>query len=548
MRASVVLETPFIVLMASFCFLMPTQIPQRNSNRGVNPSPGSKPGRKRGRRGRRARKAAQENTLVAKGRAQAKRNTFALVSTLKRERKITNSNVEDIALSLMLPREFPPLRYPIQAGAGQRTALARLINRSSTLCRNDYAASPEPARWGWAVFRSPTFPVWEFYYMATAPSGGSLWSTRYTVKSGGGSGQTVALIRLQYTSFDVLSRSTSVSLPFDPPIGLLDANTRGEQSSLMYVPSACSLTFTNSGAATGGATYLNINYLIFATANSNPVPGTARVAINSSVTVSPPAYGWLLLDEVGNEAGTGDVGTIAISVTYGAYPAVFLYPSFPPIELSNSQLLYNDSRVNASSLLISNTTPYISLGGVIRAARFPMTVANAWDLSYLTTKVMATSADLTYSGKADKGVYTWTLPDEYSNKYTDYTTLTSTTTPVFLLSDCAMVNYMQFDGGVISQNSATGAAVQTFALEYTQSIEFKTAAQFMKIDVSRILPDEMSAATMAAGDRPPFVENPLHWATLVSAVRKIGQWVYPTVRPYVIDAYDRGTRYIRDKL
>lgn len=454
---------------------------------------------------------------------------------------------EDAALALMLPREFPPLRFPITAGAaGQRTALAKLLNRSTSLCLNDFMANLESCRWGWALFRSPSYPLWEYRYIPTATAEGFLWQWEFKAAHISAAVSTTTNIRQMWTRFDSFVRTTSSALPFDVPIGVLSDDLHGDDSTLLYVPSDCYLRLTNSGADTTFSVF-NLDYNIYPCVGATSYPDTIRVAVNGSGAADPACAGWLKLGCIVSEGGSGNSGTFTLSVVPRDYPFLCLYPSFAPIEYTNSQLLYSDTRINGSSILISNTTPHITTGGVIRAARLPMTLTDSWGVGSLTKRLAAASGDLSFSGKADKGIYSWTLPDEFSSAFTDYTALNNYAFPVFRLSDSTMVNYMQYDGGVVSLSGA-GTPVQTFALEYCQSIEFRTAAQFMTIDHCRILPDEMAAATMAAGDRQPFVENPLHWATLVSTVRRLGKMIYPTFRPYVLDAYDKGTKYIRDRL
>lgn len=460
------------------------------------------------------------------------------------------SPAEAAALSLMLPKESTPLRLPTTVmSAGLKTGLVKLSRRTTSLCRNDFVGSPEPSKWGWALFRSPTYPLWEYKYVASAPSEGYLWKFSGTLlgkTNYGGADQNVL-----YDEFSVVTVTTASSLVYPTPLAYESPSALNRTTApLVLVPPGCLLEFTYASARVATTTIIDLDvYSSSASVKTYSVTYTTTGATGTA-TVTPAAgfYGWTRIATV-RAQGADNPGELTMAVKASSYPALFLYPVGDAIELSNASLIYSATRANAVSALVSNTTPYISMGGVLRGGRLPMHRNNLWGISDLSSAITTVNQSQVFSSNADKGAYTWMVPDESSGDFDNY--LFASSDPIqtyFFLTDCSYVNYLEYSGGVISQSGSAGAAVQTFNVELTITLEVATASQILLLDHARLTMNEMGNAVMAAGDRPPFLENPMHLPTLIKAVHQLLRRAYPLYRPLLLSGVDYAYDRVRSLL
>jgi len=288
---------------------------------------------------------------------------------------------------------------------------------------------------------------------------------------------------------------------------------------------------------------------------------TATVAITTnaagvgSFSITNAIGGWWGLNEIFVPPSVSGGVPSALQLTYGpsntSDPFNALLPAFPVYESNNSTIIYSGTRVNASGLLVSNTTPLNWRGGRIIASRLPTNFLNVWNPVTLTQATQAAPKSKAYEGDATKGVYTWTVPDESDMRLADYNTTYngfSGATLACNLADFAFVNAVTYLGGVISQSGTSNTTVQTFCVEFDYTVEYVHNSQLIVSKVTPHFTQDYEAALKAIGGPPPFTENPLHIKALAALVHSLLSEAWPLFRPAVKQGMNRLNQRLQSYL
>jgi hypothetical protein len=442
---------------------------------------------------------------------------------------------------MILPREAKPMRLPTQTQLGIKTAVANLMYRGVTNVKNQEIASiigttEEQAIHAWALFRSPIAPLWTTSYYTGVTASTNLWSLPFTNNA-------PAAEVVNWTS-GVYVVDPVIVVP--PPLAAVPTIVHP----LLYCPASFIICFECTGFSPLGS--ISINYSTWTSMTDNTELGITNVVLvggNGTATVVAANTCWVQLVAANHNASpvnpvpTGATVTVRIRNPTTAFTA--LLPAFSPLEQASSALLYNKSRIASSALLVSNSTAKLYQQGRLVASRIPMEGVTAWDLSAMYSTANTTNPANTWEGVGEKGVYTWTVPDERSIELTDYNySQIATGYQLFLLSDTAYVNVIFYRGGQITASGSAGNTVQTFALEYDHVLEFTTASQLVVLRPNPLSSMDYEAAVRAISDTPPFRENPLHLAAARALIMQAMKKFYPYARPYIRAAAHGAYKYL----
>lgn len=168
-------------------------------------------------------------------------------------------------------------------------------------------------------------------------------------------------------------------------------------------------------------------------------------------------------------------------------------------------------RVNACSMLLTNTTSILNRQGTVLAAR-----VRANDFTSMSPAILAKVAEK-YTGDAALGVYTFKEFSDYAEKFQN---VVITDSSKGLVYDLDMDDYFHFVQ-ITCPNVATAA--NTFTLSFSTILEFKTDVARYAKDVSPLNEANLIAARKLINSRPEwFYENPLHASQIYDFIRNLG--------------------------
>lgn len=179
-------------------------------------------------------------------------------------------------------------------------------------------------------------------------------------------------------------------------------------------------------------------------------------------------------------------------------------------------------RVNAASLLVSNTSSVLNRQGTVLAAR--MRIDNPLGISINDLRMAAER----YSGDAALGCYTF---KEFSKQAEDFTDCTGNGGGlVFHLDYSDYVHAIQ----ITCPGYATGP--NTYTVSCDAQVEFKTDVARYSKDVSRYsFPDLVAARKMLNSNPEWFYENPMHMSQIYGFIQNAAKKFYQgavRVAPY----------------
>lgn len=441
-----------------------------------------------------------------------------------------------LAKFMMLPRDTRPMRLPIQSTMSIKTAVSNFLYRGATVARNTAttAENDEIAFQAWVLTRSPVVPLMELTTVVTSVDT-TLWSISYAPLTS----SNVHTAFLCSVGAPLSSLASRVPPPFtdgvtDLPYIMLPNNTK---------------LFFKAVASGTSALKVTLRYYLTPSFHS-PLEFTttpdASGNVNLAMALSP---GWYTIEKV-ECVGIGSPAVWTLAVCATAATSTVLAASFRPFERTTvPALIYSQSRVNASSVLITNDTPDLYRGGRIVASRIACNSVSVCDYTALRTAAETAPTPQTFQGDAKKGAYSWTVPDASSLEFFDYYgNLSGVSEPAADIRDFSYVNFIYFAGGQMSQSGTVGSAVQTFAVECDLVLEYCTNSQIVPVALAVGTPQDMYAAQRLIADRPPFVENPMHWPTLLALVSKLARSGYQIARPYIKTAARSVANQLLDHL
>lgn len=252
------------------------------------------------------------------------------------------------------------------------------------------------------------------------------------------------------------------------------------------------------------------------------------------------ANGTNLLDFGYGVTTSTSLGVSILSNPTGVCASV-LFPSVGPTEAFTTTAPWKATRATAVGALFSNVTAAQYKEGTVSAARVNSESVNVLSPSTWEASIAKVYPKDRYFGPLENGLYTFTLPDEGSEKYVDYLpmqtgalmgpnwvsgSMIQTNAAIFDLDNISYANLVVFTD---IENSATILAVTV-----DRHIEFRSSSVLFPLGFSSVALESYHAAQMALVQMGVFFENPLHLGLITSmvanAVRSVAPYVMPAVR------------------
>lgn len=232
---------------------------------------------------------------------------------------------------------------------------------------------------------------------------------------------------------------------------------------------------------------------------------------------------------------TGVVPSTTVQIAIRVAAGTFFGPILPMPSIDAIAPVAEELRVNAASLLITNTTAKLYANGAVTAARLDWRTTPIFTQSAAVEAVADTAIQLRYSGPATKGVYTYMLPTSTSLAYTDYTD--ASTIGVNQIGDFQNVNYIVFDVAM------DVGSKMSLLMRYDAHIEYRTTLQMYPLALPTMTLDEMNALLTVCGGVTPFSENFTHLAMFMQLAKRLAQMAAPYMAPYA----RKAIKYAADK-
>lgn len=195
--------------------------------------------------------------------------------------------------------------------------------------------------------------------------------------------------------------------------------------------------------------------------------------------------------------------------------------SHPVVPTASNKYLYDEVRVTATSMLITNTTPEIYSGGDIFGAQVP----EAYGIHVLSTAAIDAASGKRhtgYRGRLLKGGYTWMQmpepnqmafrPSNFAVNLASMGTGSNEYYSYYRISGYGVQHAFWCHAAIAgAQTDQAALARMTFQVRVDQHIEFISQDQLAMLSPSPFKPDDALNASKALGMAPLFTEN---WAHL----------------------------------
>lgn len=435
----------------------------------------------------------------------------------------------NVCRAITLPHETKPIRFPV-AGQSRKTALLKLRGEGTATMTIGGANQAYVM-----LIPSPIHPVWT--------------NARFTATTGLHN----VIYQLNGPRFYAVGWTSLGQWAVAP--GFVGSETNPEY--LTYIPPSTGGTSTISGLGWAGVTSLEVTFETGRTLGDESLLPVGPITVTGgawSVVAGGFGASWTRPSSYRVLAGTLTGTAMSLTITAQA-PANtdILLPAFAALEVSTLNAVNLETRVNACSLLMTNTTPEVSRCGVIDASTLEYRRTNIFDTSAVYSQVTSRNADLRYNGPGEKGMYCYALPTPESESFDDYTTILSNFTasgvtyegsivPSFRLDDAARASVAVYTGSQ-ALSVVNGTVAQTFVLLYDEHREFVTTSQIYPLGNSVMMLQTYQTAVTAASSIVPFTENPLHWSLLGSLLYKGLQLAAPYLKPLA----RKGVKYVSDR-
>lgn len=395
------------------------------------------------------------------------------------------AGVNDIAMSIALPKEHPPKRVPTFPQLERTSTLT--LERNLTQAVGGVGVTSSRA----AVTRMPAHPLWMDRYITSA-----LYMYCSSVFTNSASD-------LEWFA----KTETAPLATYNGHIWALcpaDRNATGSVLELALVNAA------------------TVNVTIEYTDG-----GEVRSHYLASLTTTPailalPAGVWFRIANVDCTAVVANRIAVRLLAAANDY---YLLPLTPmPLELNNSQIPYADTRSTASSALFTNVTKVVDQEGTVQAARL-----NASRLGFGRGPWNFVAEDLSsvhpaerYYGPLQKGLYTFTAPTAEAEAFVETYTATfellawpDTMSAATGLTGLSTIKDLSFFNAILfTDDDAT--TTTTLAITNNVHLEFRTTSSLFTTGYSAIPLEAYHAAQLALCSTGYFFENPIHWAALGS--------------------------------
>lgn len=470
-------------------------------------------------------------------------------------------HLEALAQTIAVPRLHKPVRMPTFP-AMERTAVTShlLTENLSVPARTNVHA---------LVKRSAVYPVWA----TINGTGGANLNNNLCLThpmSGAGGGWAVRsdgeVINFPQERWGPLTATGGAGAAWITsrqwPVGYLADGT----GPWMYVPTGMTAVFaivfgsTVAGATTGWSIEYECWTGTQVVGNSLLVnPSAITGLVQAALTLNRPgqtgnAYNWFRVLSLTPDTMTGVTADFLITTVYmgaitggtvwvpgGGVDFVStggMFPLFSPAEWGNSQLPYRATRETAAAALFSNVSSVLSKEGVVSATRVPMsafrqeTTQSPWNPVAWAAQSFFTSPHPSerYYGPLEKGLYTFTLPDEKSERFSSYLVDTaftaSTPYPIYIMDDFDYVHLIRFS----DLDSTSGT---TLAVQLDTHLEFRTSSALFQLGYSGVTLESYHVAVLSLLKQGVFYENPSHIGAIGGLVRHAVSNLAPVMMPFL---------------
>lgn len=426
--------------------------------------------------------------------------------------------------TLTLPHDTAPVRYPL-IGAAKRTVTKKLYAEYSLICQEtDYST------WPMILARSPVHPVW---IMQQALNAQLMHQYALQVQADG-TDPKMTMYQAKFGNNGVMP-------------GILDTfHASACCRYLVYVP-AGAIVKTQVGNCNSAGHEVKLTFACLRSLSGSIKETSLSVTIPLSsgggIYDSTQTFGtWLKLDRFvtadnqGNAINTTFGSELVITIESGV-PTHYLLPAFKPIAQLATTTLMGETRINASSLLVTNVTPNLLRGGRVDAAYVDYEQSNVFDTNSLSDNLLTRQEDLRYMGPGEKGLYMFTMPSDKSQQLTSYflndniqVDDTGPWVPPGVLA--VLLEDFQFPTAALYQFAGLGGNDnQTFACFYDQHLEAVSTEQVWDPETADpwLTPDLYQKMLTALANLPPACENPGHWDKLKNFVKKAFLFARPEI-------------------
>lgn len=194
-------------------------------------------------------------------------------------------------------------------------------------------------------------------------------------------------------------------------------------------------------------------------------------------------------------------------------------------DLAGAQYVLDSARVNASSLLITNTAAAIRKAGAVYGMRVLGEDNSFTTLSIDEIKNGSAAQGIGYRGPLEKGLYTFLEPAEEMSKLRDYVDKrpaigSYSGAPILHCRSDYKSEHVVICEWPVETNANTGVSLM---FRYDQHLEFSTNSQLATLGISAAKVQEFTDATIALAAGSYFFENPSHLAQLWSWIKNTGR-------------------------
>lgn len=462
-----------------------------------------------------------------------------------RVRAQVGKNFEDrLIRSLVLPADFRCTRMPCVTPTTTATFTFEQVTTHDI---------PSAQGTAYLIFNDPIYPLWRSYVGSI--TGGILAGFTYSSTSTYAvpllpqlAGESIPLNwrGTDVTSWAVIGTPGLPSWSFSLPIV---GSSKDSTTQWVYVPNGMMPTVRVmvASATTAGSAYNIVmeyssdgteenavarTYETTVTATSiellaatdvsfggwyRPVSLTCRVAptTTTGATLSTTYMGWL------------SGGTVA-TPTAATMTAWLPVSNIGSPEVTQAPAIYSRCRLNAGSFLFQNVTAVLNKEGSVRAGVLKLRNRVVWVEPDAAADYWGDlQPKLRYTERLEKGLYTYLQPQMSTlsgNGFGDYYYGTgSAAGQVMGLGYLSTVYYIEF---------RPAAQSQTLQITYVSHHECENDSMLFPVGQCQMPLEQYRQAMIAVQDLKPFVENPIHFAALMGAAKKMANVAWQRMRPY----------------
>lgn len=443
----------------------------------------------------------------------------------------------------MLPADNKPLRLP--ATTPQQTAIFPFEQvKTETIPVGGCS---------YLIFMDPVYPIWKSitssitggYKTAFTPPSTGVLAVQPFPQSAGASIQ----ISLSYEDWTAASATWgSPSMPAGVVAGVVPAQTGDNTNLWWFVPSGTvpAVQFVGTAAnLTGGTWAATLQRTVDGTVE-NSKKFTVEVGVGSAATLldfvggTETQGGWYRLCSlmcVVKPTTVNDAVVTTINVgwlsggTLSVPTATTLNSYYPVASLGAPEIgvaapIYDKCRLNAGSFLFQNVTAVLNKEGSIRAGALkmagrtvffsPASVEAYWNDSIPSKR---------YTGRLENGLYTFMQPEMSllsGTAFADSTSGQNKNNAIFNLEPLNTFYYISF---------VPASEAQTLQITYVCHHETVNDSMLYPTGVCQMPTENYRQAMLAALEVVPFVENPIHWAALGAAAKRLAGYAWQKMRP-----------------